>query len=200
MRVSSSLHRNMQLYSHNLGPKKSSNALLKCTFKTYKWQFVAGILPRLLYSGFRFAQPFLINAVVDFVGEPEGEYSENVAAGLIGATVLVYVGLAISTSWYNHLTCQLLTMCRGSLASLVFKKTLKLETTSIKDSAPVTLMSTDIEAIVAGGATIHELWANLLELPVGIYLLYRQVGPPSLLILVPGLRMRIEVHNSNARH
>lgn len=149
-----------------------------------------------MYSGFRFAQPFLINAVVDFVGTPKGEHSEHTAAGLIGATVLVYVGLAISTAWYNHLTFQLLTMCRGSLASLVFKKTLKLETTSIKDSAPVTLMSTDIEAIVAGGATLHELWANFLELPVGIYLLYRQVGPPSLLILVPGFRMNLKTSES----
>ncbi|CAM1501751.1 Fc.00g037350.m01.CDS01 [Cosmosporella sp. VM-42] len=170
----------------NESPKTGQLALMKCTLSTYRWQFVAGILPRLLFSGFNFAQPFLINAVVDFVGEPEAEHSKNVAAGLIGATILVYVGIAISTTWYSHMTYQLLTMYRGALASLVYKKTLDLETASIKDSAPVTLMSTDIEAIVEAGVHIHDLWANFIELPIGIYLLYRQVGPPSLFILVPG--------------
>lgn len=76
-------------------------------------------------------------------------------------------------------------MYRGGLVSLIFKKTFKLKTTSIKDSAPVTLMTADVETIVAAGASVHDMWANLLELPVGIYLLYRQVGRPSLLVLVP---------------
>ena len=78
-------------------------------------------------------------------------------------------------------------MYRGALASLVFKKTLKLDTTSVKDSAPVTLMSTDIEGIVEAGVHMHDIWANLIELPIGIWLLYRQVGPPSLFILVPAV-------------
>lgn len=46
-------------------------------------------------------------------------------------------------------------------------------------------MTADVETIVAAGASVHDMWANMLELPVGIYLLYRQVGKPSLLVLVP---------------
>ncbi|KAG4267241.1 hypothetical protein FPRO04_04853 [Fusarium proliferatum] len=158
-------------------------SLLKSTFLAYKWQFAAGIIPRLLHSGFNFAQPFLIQSVIVLVGKKE--MSVQTSSGLIGATVLIYLGLAISGAWHKHMSYQLVTMYRGGLVSLIFKKTLKLKTTSIKDSAPVTLMTADVETIVAAGASVHDMWANMLELPVGIYLLYRQVGKPSLLVLVP---------------
>ncbi|PNP85151.1 hypothetical protein FNYG_01380 [Fusarium nygamai] len=158
-------------------------SLLKSTFLAYKWQFAAGIIPRLLHSGFNFAQPFLIQSVIVLVSKKE--MSVQTSSGLIGATVLIYLGLAISGAWYKHMSYQLVTMYRGGLVSLIFKKTLKLKTASIKDSAPVTLMTADVETIVAAGASVHDMWANMLELPVGIYLLYRQVGKPSLLVLVP---------------
>ncbi|KAF4471540.1 Canalicular multispecific organic anion transporter 2 [Fusarium albosuccineum] len=167
----------------NKDPKTSAFALLKCTFLTYKWQFFAGIPPRLLHSGFNFAQPFLIQSIIIFVSTKQ--ISLEVAGGLIGATVLVYLGLAISGAWHKHLSYQMVTMYRGGLTALIFKKTLKLRAGSIRESAPVTLMSTDIATIVAAGASVHDTWANLLELPVGIYLLYRQVGRSSLLVLVP---------------
>ncbi|CVL11312.1 related to multidrug resistance-associated protein [Fusarium proliferatum] len=158
-------------------------SLLKSTFLAYKWQFAAGIIPRLLHSGFNFAQPFLIQSVIVLVSKKE--MSVQTSSGLIGATVLIYLGLAISGAWHKHMSYQLVTIYRGGLVSLIFKKTLKLKTTSIKDSAPVTLMTADVETIVAAGASVHDMWANMLELPVGIYLLYRQVGKPSLLVLVP---------------
>ncbi|CEI66013.1 unnamed protein product [Fusarium venenatum] len=158
-------------------------SLLKCTFLAYKWQFAAGIFPRLFHSGFNFAQPFLIQSVITFVGRKE--MSVQISSGLIGATVLIYLGLAISGAWHKHLSFQMVTMYRGGLVSLIFKKTLRLKTSSIKDSAQVTLMTTDVETIVAAGASVHDMWANMLELPIGIYLLHRQIGNPSLLVLVP---------------
>ncbi|EKJ79255.1 hypothetical protein FPSE_00566 [Fusarium pseudograminearum CS3096] len=164
-------------------PKNGPSSLLKCTFLAYKWQFAVGILPRLLHSGFNFAQPFLIQSVINFVGRKE--MSVQISSGLIGATVLIYLGLAISGAWHKHLSFQMVTMYRGGLISLIFKKTLKLKTSSVKDSAQVTLMTTDVETIVAAGASIHDMWANMIELPIGIYLLHRQIGNPSLLVLVP---------------
>ncbi|QPC67746.1 hypothetical protein HYE67_009977 [Fusarium culmorum] len=164
-------------------PKNGPSSLLKCTFLAYKWKFAAGILPRLLHSGFNFAQPFLIQSVITFVGRKE--MSVKISSGLIGATVLIYLGLAISGAWHKHLSFQMVTMYRGGLISLIFKKTLKLKTSSVKDSAQVTLMTTDVETIVAAGASIHDMWANMIELPIGIYLLHRQIGNPSLLVLVP---------------
>ncbi|KAJ6446792.1 ABC multidrug transporter [Purpureocillium lavendulum] len=166
--------------------KQGKWALMKTTFLAYKWQFAAGILPRLCFTAFTFTQPFLINSVVRSVGEPAGEHAKDVSASLIGATILVYVGMAVSNALYHHLTYQLLTMYRGSLASLVYKKTIALRAVSIKESAPVTLMSTDVENIVNSGDAIHDIWASFIEIPVAVYLLSRQVGIVSVFILVPG--------------
>ncbi|KAM0739546.1 hypothetical protein ACQRIT_007283 [Beauveria bassiana] len=167
--------------------KKLNNwALLKCTFMAYKGQFAAGVVPRLLYSGFTLSQPFLINSVIAYVATP-GEKNRNEGASLVGATVLLYTGLTITNSWYRHATYQLLTMYRGGLVSLVFKKTLELEGSSIRNLASITLMSTDVEGIVANGTTIHDIWAAFIELPISLFMLYRQVRIPSLFILIPAL-------------
>ncbi|CAH0003934.1 unnamed protein product [Clonostachys byssicola] len=159
--------------------------LLVCTLAEFKWPALAGVIPRLLQSAFNFAQPFLIQSVILAVGSPETELSVKIASGLIGATALVYVGMALSAVWCKHLSYQLVTMYRGALSSLIFKKTLNLNSIEIKDNAPVTLMSTDIDVITAAGESFHDIWANFVDLPIGIYLLYRQVGNASLLVLIP---------------
>ncbi|KAK1504420.1 uncharacterized protein CCOS01_16872 [Colletotrichum costaricense] len=167
--------------------KNSKWSLIRSVFWAYRTTFLAAVLPRLLFAGFIFSQPFLVNQIVNFVGSPRTEDSQNVAGGLVGATALIYCGIAVSRCWYQHMTFQLVTLFRGGLVSLIFKKTLSLDASMINDLAPVTLMSVDIEAIAASMTFIHDVWAAAIELPVGVYLLYRQVGPPCFLLLVPGL-------------
>jgi ATP-binding cassette, subfamily C (CFTR/MRP), member 1 len=77
------------------GSKENKFALLFAAFEAYMVDFLAGVIPRLLFTGFRFAQPFLINRVVDFVGEPWTDSSSDVIGGLVGATIIVYVGIAV---------------------------------------------------------------------------------------------------------
>ncbi|KAK1493023.1 hypothetical protein CTAM01_09650 [Colletotrichum tamarilloi] len=167
--------------------KNSKWSLIRSVFWAYRTTFLAAVLPRLLFAGFIFSQPFLVNQIVNFVGSPRTEDSRNVAGGLVGATALIYCGIAVSRCWYQHMTFQLVTLFRGGLVSLIFKKTLSLDASMINDLAPVTLMSVDIEAIAASMTFIHDVWAAAIELPVGVYLLYRQVGPPCFLLLIPGL-------------
>ncbi|KAF4779309.1 hypothetical protein HER10_EVM0002693 [Colletotrichum scovillei] len=167
--------------------KNSKWSLIRSVFWAYRTTFLAAVLPRILFAGFIFSQPFLVNQIVNFVGSPRTEESRNIAGGLVGATALIYCGIAVSRCWYQHMTFQLVTLFRGGLISLIFKKTLSLDASIIKDSAPVTLMSVDIEAIAASMTFIHDVWAAAIELPVGVYLLYRQVGPPCFLLLIPGL-------------
>lgn len=44
------------------------------------------------------------------------------------------------------------------------------------DSAALTLMSTDVERIRQGMLTLHEVWANILEITIASFLLYRSLG------------------------
>ncbi|CAG9993921.1 unnamed protein product [Clonostachys byssicola] len=169
----------------NKDPQTSKTALMRCTFAAYKWQFFAGIIPRLLYSAFGFAQPFLINAVIAHVQNPEGDFAPQMAGFLIAITFFIYVGLAFTATWYRHLSNQMVTMWRGGLVSLIFKKTLSLRTCCAEDNASITLMSTDIGQIVAAGESLHDMWCSFFDLGIGMYLLYREVGLQSLLLLVP---------------
>lgn len=61
----------------------------------YKWPFLAGVLPRLAYSGFLFAQPFLVERVLDFIDEAKTPTTNDTAYGLIGAYAVVYIGIAV---------------------------------------------------------------------------------------------------------
>ena len=152
--------------------------------RALRFELIVGVLPRLTLIGFKFAQPFLINRIINMVGsQTSSEFDGDIARSLVGATALVYIGIAISTCLYTHFTIRLVTCARGALVSLIFVKTLSLS--SYTDAAPVTLMSTDIDGLVFGMRFTHDLWACVVELAVGIYLLYREIGPPCFLVLIP---------------
>jgi len=51
----------------------------------------------------------------------------------------------------------------------------------------VTLMSTDIDGIATGLREIHEVWAAIIELGIGVYLLARQIGAACFLIIIPAV-------------
>lgn len=60
--------------------------------------------------------------------------------------------------------------------SMVYKKACTL---NLKDADPaesVTLMSADVERIVQGWQTMHEMWANMAEIALAIFLLERELG------------------------
>lgn len=76
--------------------KTAKHCLLISTLSAYKAGYLAPVLPRLCLAAFNFSQPFIIERVIEYVGEPEGQQTNNIAGGLIGATLLVYLGLAVS--------------------------------------------------------------------------------------------------------
>ena len=67
--------------------------LLYATLRAYRWSFLSGIPPRLALTAFTFSQPFLITALVDWMGTAAAP--TNYGPALIGAVVLVYSGLAV---------------------------------------------------------------------------------------------------------
>lgn len=77
---------------------------------------------------------------------------------------------------YQHLTYRAITMVRGALISMIYRKS---GTLGIKDADPaasITLMSADIERIVQGWQTMNDIWANAVEIGLAIFLLERQLG------------------------
>lgn len=69
--------------------------LIKAVFCAYGWTCVSAILPRLAYSCFTFSQPFLITATINYIEVSSASEANIYGGGLIGAYVLVYLGLAV---------------------------------------------------------------------------------------------------------
>ena len=74
------------------------------------------------------------------------------------------------------MTYRTITMMRGALIAMLYTKTSSLSVSAVDPSASVVLMSADIERITTGWQTIHEMWANVIEIGIAIFLLYRQLG------------------------
>ncbi|KAK2756862.1 ABC multidrug transporter [Colletotrichum kahawae] len=167
--------------------RSAKHALLKSTLSAFRTGYLAPILPRLCLAAFNFSQPFLIKRIIEFVGDSRDAQSREVAGGLIGAALLVYLGLAISKGIYNHAVYQLTTTLRGGLVSLIFRKSLGLDAATAGQGKAVTLMSTDIDSIAGGVKDLHEIWASILELGVAVYLLNLQIGAACFVVMIPAV-------------
>lgn len=85
---------------------------------------------------------------------------------------------------YWRQTFRMLTRIRASLIASIFRHTVTLQETAVKDSAAITLMGTDVERIVQSLRLVHELWASIPEVAIGIWLLARQLGVASVVPLI----------------
>ena len=151
-------------------------SLLLSYFSQLRWALLRAVPPRLGLIGFTFCQPFLVQRTISFSQEPVNQATTNVGYGLIGAYFVVYCGIAFTSAQYQHMTYRAITMARGGLISMLFAKSSSLEPVGIDSSGALTLMSADIERMTNGWQTMHEIWANVIEVAIAIYLLERQLG------------------------
>ncbi|KAF7958001.1 hypothetical protein EAE96_003568 [Botrytis aclada] len=152
-----------------------SHTLMWVMLRAMLGPLTESILPRLALIFFRFMQPFLINKIVSLVSNPDSESSNN-GWGLIVASGLIYIGLALTASSSQHKTNRMTTMVRGALISAIYSHTLELSLPNLDKSAAVTLMSSDVERICVALQPIHNLWASALEIALAIWLLKREIG------------------------
>jgi hypothetical protein len=80
----------------------------------------------------------------------------------------------------------------------VYRKTTEISISALDNSVAITLMSTDVERIVLSMRVIHEIWANILQLGIGIFLLERQLGVAYVAPLVVSLGMSIYLQEESS--
>ncbi|GFF77533.1 hypothetical protein IFM62136_09593 [Aspergillus lentulus] len=148
-------------------------ALLWTTAVALKWPLLSPVAPRIALIGFKYCQPLLLASVVNYVQLPDTDRDRNAGYGLIGATAIVYVGIAWT---YNLKVYRSTVMIRGSLVSIVYRKTLRLHLNEAKSSAALTLASSDVDRIGLTVESGHEIWASSIETVLALVLLQRQLG------------------------
>ncbi|KAI0906085.1 P-loop containing nucleoside triphosphate hydrolase protein [Ustulina deusta] len=165
--------------------QEKRHALALATVLTFRWEALLIVFPKLAYVALSLSQPFLIQEAVSFVQNTEAENNNDVGYGLIGGFALVYTGLAITMGWSSHLTYRLMTMMRGGLISIIYRKMLRTQMTKLNDSAAVTLMGTDVQRIAE---TFHYLLVEtvpaFIQLSIATYLLYLQLGAVFVVLLI----------------
>ncbi|MCJ1311899.1 hypothetical protein MMC25_005572 [Agyrium rufum] len=67
-------------------------------------------------------------------------------------------------------------MFRGASVGLIYNRTLILQDGVYDESAAVTLMSTDIDRIATSIRSADDVWAGIIQVSLGMYLLARQLG------------------------
>ncbi|CAG8213587.1 unnamed protein product [Penicillium olsonii] len=155
---------------------KAPNTLQWEAMKAARWPLLAGVPARACVVAFNFCQPLLLERSLSFFNSEVNPATTNIGYGLIGAYIMVYVGLAISMSQYQHLTYRGITLVRGVLITMLYKKATCLTLVDNDPANSLTLMSADVERITQGWSTLHEIWANSVEIALAIYLLEKQLG------------------------
>lgn len=85
----------------------------------------------------------------------------------------------ISTGQYEWRATRAASVMRGAVIGLIYQKALRLDVTAsdVSPEGALTLASTDVETAMQGVIYYHDVWGAFLEMGIGTYLLYRQLGP-----------------------
>ncbi|TQV95962.1 ABC transporter [Cordyceps javanica] len=140
------------------------------------YDFLAMIPPRLCLIGFIFAQPYLFHTILSLLTNDAVTPSLTSTYGLVGATLIVYMGLAVLRLNYNQKVNRFKTMFRGASVCLIYDKALQTRDGVYDESSAVTLMSTDVDQITECLTELNECWARVLEVALGLTMLARQLG------------------------
>ena len=77
---------------------------------------------------------------------------------------------------YDIRLSRLTVLTRMAMVGLVHNRCLTIKDGVFDESAAVTLMSNDAEQMTFGANLLHELWSQVLELCIGMYLLGSELG------------------------
>ncbi|KAK2939263.1 AAA ATPase domain [Fusarium oxysporum f. sp. vasinfectum] len=157
--------------------KSKKPSLFLATVTVLRWELLGIIPPRLGMIALSISQPFLVSNALRFLTMPESDSTMNLGYGLIGAFAFVFIGSALLTAWYEHLTFRAGAMVRGGLMTMIYSKMMKLPTDDLGESSAVTLMGNDVETLIEKlHMLLVESWANTLTVGTAMYLLAAQLG------------------------
>lgn len=67
-------------------------------------------------------------------------------------------------------------MFRGAITSMIYTKSLDIPSSSYDDAKALTLMTADLDRMIMSFQGLSQVWAYVIEIAIGIFLLARQVG------------------------
>lgn len=174
--------------------RTKTHALPWAVLKAFFWPFMAGALPRALFSLTNLVMPLAVQQILVYMGDETADPAYSGA--LVGAIAIGYFMNGVSPSPTIFVTCfqlylhllqlsfgimayymnRLATYLRGVLVGLLFQKNLRLGLSEARAAASVGLMTADVEGIVQDMETIHDVTLMIPEVAAGMYLFYSVFG------------------------
>jgi ATP-binding cassette subfamily C (CFTR/MRP) protein 1 len=152
----------------------SRSRFLGVMFMTIRPHFLRPVLPKLCLIATTLAQALLLPRVLSFIQDKQ--QPAIIGYTLIGASLLVYALLAVFKAYYEHLVNKLVTAVRGLAINVLYTKVISLGSCDIDKGTLTTLVNTDIENIMLGLRSFHDIWAGTIVLGVSLWLLHNQLG------------------------
>jgi len=157
---------------------ESGKALLWTLFGFFKGTLFLNAIPRLMVIAFRYSQPILISSTIKYVTQPVTEFEGQETTGdrLILAAFIIYVGNGVSFCIYQQIHNRIKVQTRGALVGLIHARCLTMRDGIYDDAAAVTHMSNDTDNVILFPWLCIEVFAQMLEVLIGMALLWNQLG------------------------
>ncbi|KAJ6782691.1 hypothetical protein PWT90_02453 [Aphanocladium album] len=168
----------------NPGTRHVSDREVTSGFFTWKTSIFAILVSRLCVTGLTFAQPFLLEEIIDCV-DPHSNASTQERMRLVGATFFIFSGAAVCRALTTYLKNRLITRLRGGLFSHLLNKSSKVEIQEERNQRTIALMDADFDNIVFGLPDLIEMPFTVIDVVIGIVFLFRLIGLSCLAMLIP---------------
>jgi ATP-binding cassette subfamily C (CFTR/MRP) protein 1 len=86
-------------------------------------------------------------------------------------------------STYEGKAARAATVVRADLSTRIFQQSLKLDRIVVSKDSSTTMITADVDRVQSGIRKMHDFWANLATIAIGLWLIDTQLGPSSLLTL-----------------
>lgn len=142
--------------------------------KTFCSSVATPMILRLLLLVTSIAQPMVIRSTLKFTESSQSNHGIFIVFGVI----LVYTGAAVLSGAYWHAVNSYNTRMRGLLFTIIYERALRSGGVDEPDSngAMISLLSSDVDAVLQGLLWIHEIWATIATAAISMWMLYAEVG------------------------
>jgi ATP-binding cassette subfamily C (CFTR/MRP) protein 1 len=152
----------------------SKYALLSVLLKIIRPYLLAPILPRLAWIAVTFAQPFVLQRILSFISHPT--QSTSIGYGLIAAIGLIYLLTGLTKAQYYHSLNKCMLEVRSIAVTAIFNKALEVDSTDLGTGTTSTLINNDVDIIMSGLRSLHEVWASAVSLGFAMWLIYTKIS------------------------
>ncbi|KAJ4354286.1 uncharacterized protein N0V89_006020 [Didymosphaeria variabile] len=156
--------------------KSKGRPLLRTIIKVLWPELLLPVLPRIIQLATTLSQPYLITAMIAFVGDRKDPASLNKGYGLIAAFALNYALLAIALGWSAQGMARFLTKLRACLISTLYEQTLHTCSKDVDLGTATVLMNVDVDKLLQGCKYMNEVWAASVVTGVALYIMYTHLG------------------------